>query len=600
MFTRFKRAVGLLAGCAVVAGVMTFTPVSGLVTQAQAATLNYVALGDSFSASAGTSAPGNAPSWWRSTTPGYDAPDVGTYMGTASSTWEAPFVLGSKRNYQAWPVLLANKLGANLVDFRASTGAVMKNVTMSAQADRTQHEQLWNFRYKWGVPDATGTPTDQAKSVNLVTITIGGNDVGFGDFVRSCIGLLPCDQNLINTAKSKLTDSVVNLSSTYTAILNTFPNATVWVVGYPHADPPGINPWSSGSWSWNEKPNALSWDTENADRIGAFTDVVNTTIRDTVIAMANPRLKYVEISRDDFPGYYARSSAPGSYFVDILPGAFSMSAGAGAHGNESMAHPNYAGQVAIANAVAKAINGTNRCPAYAMPDPVIRAKHDANFPAACATSAVRTAVTPSSANGWNGGMRQDFAGGISIVRNTSDSGSTTPAYLLYGATGAYALANIGYTGFPITDEYAWAGGRRQDFQKLTEVYTPATGMHLLYGATGGYIMANITATGFPATDEYAWAGGRAQTTANGRVVWSQATGVHYLSGAHGIGTYIVNNIGSTGLPTSDEYAVRGGWAQNTTYATVYYNAASGYVGTSASTMYFANQVCILVPSLCVV
>ncbi|MEU2257731.1 SGNH/GDSL hydrolase family protein [Nocardia xishanensis] len=70
---------------------------------------------------------------------------------------------------------------------------------------------------------------------DVVTITIGGNDVGLGNQVSSC--LIGGDQaclRLIDEFKAGLPGHMVEIDKVYAAIRAAAPSADVYVLGYPH------------------------------------------------------------------------------------------------------------------------------------------------------------------------------------------------------------------------------------------------------------------------------------------------------------------------------------------------------------------------------
>ncbi|MEK8170104.1 GDSL-type esterase/lipase family protein [Streptomyces sp. M19] len=84
----------------------------------------------------------------------------------------------------------------------------------------------------------------------LVTVQVGGNDVGFVDVLTNCI-LTVDDQDCVNgvetskqAAQGALPDA---LNQTYAAIRAKAPNARVIVVGYPACTPSAATAASSAS-----------------------------------------------------------------------------------------------------------------------------------------------------------------------------------------------------------------------------------------------------------------------------------------------------------------------------------------------------------------
>lgn len=159
---------------------------------------SYVAMGDSFS-----SGEGNSP----------------FETGTGSSG-----VNECHRNSQAYPRLLQadTSLDLGLTAFVACSGATTSDVLYggSDAGNWDEGPQV----------DALSEETD------IVTITIGGNDVGFQEYLPSCVGF--CGPNtltyeaIIDNIESPAFQD--NLETTYEEILDRAENAMVYVVDYPY------------------------------------------------------------------------------------------------------------------------------------------------------------------------------------------------------------------------------------------------------------------------------------------------------------------------------------------------------------------------------
>ncbi|MFG2842041.1 SGNH/GDSL hydrolase family protein [Kitasatospora sp. NPDC048296] len=149
-------------------------------TSASAAGVNYVALGDSYSAGVG----------------------AGSYLSDSGSC---------KRSTNAYAYLWKNAHKPSSFSFVACSGARTGDVLNS-----------------------------QISSVNsgttLVSLTIGGNDAGFADTMKTCV--LGSDSdclNAVNTAKSYALNTLpAQLDRVYSAIHAKAPHAHVVVMGYPH------------------------------------------------------------------------------------------------------------------------------------------------------------------------------------------------------------------------------------------------------------------------------------------------------------------------------------------------------------------------------
>lgn len=172
--------------------------------------LNYVALGDSYAA-------------------GY---------GIDPSTF-AP-VPGCGQSTLNYPHQVATELGLELTDVSCSA-ALTSNITTTPQETvaGTAPIQL----------GALSADTD------VVSLTIGGNDIGFSSIAASCIALSPVgplllDQSSYSCAAGLATNPLVldgleNLAgsvvSTLSAVKQAAPNAKIFVVGYPAITPDPAN-----------------------------------------------------------------------------------------------------------------------------------------------------------------------------------------------------------------------------------------------------------------------------------------------------------------------------------------------------------------------
>ncbi|RLP89042.1 SGNH/GDSL hydrolase family protein [Micromonospora sp. BL4] len=144
---------------------------------AQAAAVNYVALGDSYSS------------------------------GVGAGPYDWSTCLRSQKSYAP---LWAAAHGVTSFSFPACGGAVTADVL------NNQVNAL-------------------SSATTLVTITIGGNDAGFVDVITSCrFGSTSSCTNAVNTAKAFATSTLPGrLDATYAAIRNRAPNARLIVLGYP-------------------------------------------------------------------------------------------------------------------------------------------------------------------------------------------------------------------------------------------------------------------------------------------------------------------------------------------------------------------------------
>lgn len=166
----------------------------------------YAALGDSFSAG-----DGNEP-----------------YIGVSASD-------GCHRSESAYPVVIASKLYGGQSRFVACAGAVIRDVVIGKGGEASQLAAL-------------------DSSVDLVTISIGGNDIGFSDIAKICItasiagenckwlvdstvaraiAFIGNESNAGHLLNSSSPPDLFTLDNVYGTIRFKAPNARILVVGYP-------------------------------------------------------------------------------------------------------------------------------------------------------------------------------------------------------------------------------------------------------------------------------------------------------------------------------------------------------------------------------
>ena len=151
----------------------------GVAQPASAAGGNYVALGDSYSSGVGS----------------------GSYLSDSGDCM---------RSTKAYPYLWAAANSPSSFTFVACSGATTGSV-------------------------ASGQLGALSSSTTLVSVTAGGNDIGFADVMQTCVlsSEATC-VNRVNTAISQMRNSLPgSLDSLYGAIRSRAPQAHVVVLGYP-------------------------------------------------------------------------------------------------------------------------------------------------------------------------------------------------------------------------------------------------------------------------------------------------------------------------------------------------------------------------------
>lgn len=111
-----------------------------------------------------------------------------------------------------------------------------------------------------------------------MTITIGGNDIGFADVVKDCADPTKDCDGAFNLASSKLGPVLDNnLQSTYLDILQKAPLADVYVLGYP----PLLAAGSSGCWVGNNGSSAPFFSADRIQKGVTLSVNLNTASRTT-------------------------------------------------------------------------------------------------------------------------------------------------------------------------------------------------------------------------------------------------------------------------------------------------------------------------------
>lgn len=165
-----------------------------------------------------------------------------------------------------------------------------------------------------------------------------------------------------------------------------------------------------------------------------------------------------------------------------------------------------------------------------------------------------------------GGVMQGFQYG-KISWNAATGSRITKGGI--GATWDSVGGPLSGLGYPTTDEYATAnGGVTQEFQYGQIVYSAATGSRFIRGGIGATwisIGGPRSALGYPTTNEADGlsGGGAKQYFQYGEIVWSPGAGTKIITG--GIRSAWAgqgSEAGRLGYPTTNEYGVTGGSAQD--------------------------------------
>ncbi|MFC5290925.1 SGNH/GDSL hydrolase family protein [Actinokineospora guangxiensis] len=278
-----------------------------------AATKQYAALGDSYSSGEGVE-------------PFYIATDTA-----------GPPENRCHRSTKAYPRLLDlnRAIGLSLTAFRACSGATTQNVLNGGQ---------------WNEPSQVSSLTTET---DVVTISIGGNDIGFESFARNCLKLgCAVGSGPYLEASLKINDISMDglehkLLMTYAEIRERAPHADVYVLGYPYVVPNDEGRFGQGdtpgrcSFSWNGIP-AGSISPESREGATSILSQLNSKIQETVDRFG-PKFHFVS-PHQSFVTHELCDLATGSDYFNPpqLPEAYSL-------------HPNSLGQAAYAGAVKDAL-----------------------------------------------------------------------------------------------------------------------------------------------------------------------------------------------------------------------------------------------------
>lgn len=248
-------------------------------------TASTVVLGDSFSAGNGS---------WEKHPDETDRPDG--YDGECN------------RSTEAWGPLLSNRndIDVNLSAFGACGGATVDGTNLEGG---TGHPSL--------LAEIEANRGTMAQA-DQVIFTIGGNDIGFSDILYPCVmvGKSASDchdavtegRQRINGKDGQPSALTPQLEEAYRAALKAAPNATIYVVGYPHLVE--LDDKNSTLGIGEVKP-------ENRREVVGLIDDLNTEMRNTVRDVnsstpGGPRLVFVDptTSKSPFNGHSLTDDDP--------------------------------------------------------------------------------------------------------------------------------------------------------------------------------------------------------------------------------------------------------------------------------------------------
>jgi lysophospholipase L1-like esterase len=221
---------------------------------------------------------------------------------------------GCDRSPLAWPLQVAARLERPAA-LLACSGATTTDVLQPFKGQPAQVIQLAALRPR----------------PRIVTITIGGNDVGFGPVLQACVAG-DCQGAIAQSEVVTLTVLPGRLAETYRAIHRAAPGARLVVVGYPRLVPAKDSEVTGCPWLSTGERAALT-------RGGDLLDAV------IAVEARRAHATFVDV-RPAFAGHELCSAQP--WLVPVgFPGV----------PPSSYAHPSPAGQAAIAARVTAVLGG---------------------------------------------------------------------------------------------------------------------------------------------------------------------------------------------------------------------------------------------------
>lgn len=254
-------------------------------------------------------------------------------MGDSFSSGEGvpPFEGGSendcKRSPKSYPRLLTARLYLDMTNFAACAGATTFDVDGIGEDDQLNL-----------VPDST----------DIITITVGGNDVNFKEFATACtIHLCDFESDAYRNISEKIANELpTKLRSTYQAIdSKTASDVRVLVVGYPHLAPPTMPTGASSlCWPLNGGVNNADPSKNNGAAVRVVQTKLNNAINKAVIDYGSSKFQYIDPNHAGSPFEGHDWCKTDRYFVEVALNQTSYSY-----------HPNAKGHAAYSEILAPII-----------------------------------------------------------------------------------------------------------------------------------------------------------------------------------------------------------------------------------------------------
>jgi lysophospholipase L1-like esterase len=234
------------------------------------------------------------------------------------------------RSFRGYHALIAGRRSSpGTWGFWACSGALTSDMTHTNHENPNEIPQL----------DRISRPGTSDPRVNLVTVTIGGNDAQFGSVTMACFfaRIIPGIESCQGDWRARVKNAIARLRGTlpavYRAIHARAPNARILVLGYPNPFP-AVAPQLSNCRLWLE-PGDLRF---LHDKVNAL----DASVRYAVSVTASAKVRY--LAPTGFAGHDACSDSPWFNGLNVIPTSFRYSF-----------HPNALGQRRLAKIALAAI-----------------------------------------------------------------------------------------------------------------------------------------------------------------------------------------------------------------------------------------------------
>ncbi|MFC9133356.1 SGNH/GDSL hydrolase family protein [Streptomyces sp. NPDC057099] len=214
----FRTRLALLGSAvALTAGALVPAQLAGA-QPAAAASYDWVALGDSYTAGVITA---------------------------AGDTFEVPRD-GCERTDRSYPQVIDRDLGSLIELTNVSCGAAtIENVTYRAQEPIGRHLPPFSEDPDYPFPHVPPQSDEVRSGTDVVTVGVGGNTLGFADILRTCLELgagsggvgTPCKDDLAADIPAKLTKVGKDYDKMLAKLHERAPHAKILTVGYPTVIP---------------------------------------------------------------------------------------------------------------------------------------------------------------------------------------------------------------------------------------------------------------------------------------------------------------------------------------------------------------------------